>query len=497
MKKLLFLLALVSAPMINAGGGPEDDIRMMSVIPNTDKVVTVSADGTVGLWTQDGIPLKKFTRQIPMPMGEADPHHSEFLDLPYEIICEICLWLPPQDAESFRATCKRGYRTHKTACKVFPQAMSTWKYPAQRQVIGGLNSQSLSTTMCDDGHIRVATVVTNPMGPATVQVLRQEGGTFVLEAALDDPTQTGDMKIVKLSGSGRLAITTAFNNDAPIIWARQADRTWTQLFTLDHPITGGTIESGSFSPDEQQVITFHSGGGMPQGIFLWDLPAAQGEQPRAQRLPFPSHTNTSPVGSCTFTFSPSGRMLVASEILNNLTFVYYRQADGRWTQNQALIGHSNNREGKIAISPNEQLIAIPNTQNCVRIWSNKNGTWEVSANLGKFDFITSSVCFFPDSQILAIGLGDGSTQMFVLQADGSWTPLSTLGSHSRGHSSTVRYLMVSPDGQQLVSVGADKRVIIWGQNTFHRQIINKQTEHAAGHELPEVDREEWNANFLD
>ena len=108
---------------------------------------------------------------------------------------------------------------------------------------------------------------------------------------------------------------------------------------------------------------------------------------------------------------------------------------------------------RLAISPNEELIAVGGNDRVVTLWRSASRQQELV--ITAFDSTIHSLAFSADSNLLAIGTGNGGIFVYNIQRQIMSEPML-------GHDSAVLDLAFGPDQRTLYSSGgSDKRVGIW------------------------------------
>jgi WD40 repeat protein len=262
---------------------------------------------------------------------------------------------------------------------------------------------------------------------------------------INESVKDGKLTIgMTLSHDGKLV--ASIDRYGPIdIW-RIADGGLSTSLNISTP-----IESASFSPDSQLLITGADDGTIQE----WEIPGG-------------SLLNTLPgYGSSVrdIAFSPDGQTL-ASDYVNSSLLRIWKTADG--TQLNTLDGGDKLRElTEVAYSPDGKQIVIGGYQ-FVGLWnisahsirlielpSNNNGFFDVPSN-------ATSVAFSPDGKFFVAGLDMGGI-MFYKASDGSiingarTTPIEI--EHKKVFQSVSR-IAFSRDGQILASGSSMKNATI-------------------------------------
>ena len=108
---------------------------------------------------------------------------------------------------------------------------------------------------------------------------------------------------------------------------------------------------------------------------------------------------------------------------------------------------------RLAISPNEELIAVGGNDRLVTLW--RSASRQQESIITAFDSTIHSLAFSSDSNLLAIGTGNGGIFLYDIQRQ-------LLSEPFLGHDSAVLDLEFAPDHQLLYSAGgSDKRIGVW------------------------------------
>ncbi len=148
---------------------------------------------------------------------------------------------------------------------------------------------------------------------------------------------------------------------------------------------------------------------------------------------------------CVAAFSPDG--LLAS--ISNDTVTIWDVETGAQAQ---VLKCLNIHNGRLAFSPNGQLIALVPPETPLELWNVVTG--EQVQVLGSRDEWILAVAFSPDGQAIALGCEDGTVELWDLVKGEQVQVLE-------GHNGVVQAVVFSPDGETLASASADETVRLW------------------------------------
>jgi hypothetical protein len=112
----------------------------------------------------------------------------------------------------------------------------------------------------------------------------------------------------------------------------------------------------------------------------------------------------------------------------------------------------------IAVSPNKQLLATGNSDECIQLWDLETGT--VRQHLGSHNEV-QTIAFSPDGHTLATG-GDRTVQLWNVQTGKREATLA--------HSGAVTCLVFDSDSQKLVVGSRDGNIIIWQKRSTLQEL---------------------------
>ena len=262
----------------------------------------------------------------------------------------------------------------------------------------------------------------------------------------------------RFQGHSRGVNSICFSPDGQILASASGDGT-IKLWNLDgieqqiFQGHSGWVNSICFSPDGQ-ILASASGDGT---IKLWNLDGME------QQI-FQGHSSW--VNSVCF--SPDGQIIASASTDSTVKL---------WTlggiEIQTFQGHKDS-VNSVCFSPDGQIIASASTDGTIKLWKlNRplrrlgfhNFFTGVSGELSEMSngFLllelkghssrVNSVCFSPDSQIIASASTDGTVKLWTLGG----IEIQTF----QGHKDSVNSICFSPDGQVIASASTDSTVKLW------------------------------------
>lgn len=220
---------------------------------------------------------------------------------------------------------------------------------------------------------------------------------------------------------------------------------------------GEDVQSANFFPDGRQLLT----GGKDFTLRIWDV--NDGRQLRS--FPEEDSANAKQVSTprhCV-ALSPDGQWIasgfgayLSTLEYTNATLIHIRNATNGLLQRTFYLTNGSGLNA-LVISPDGQHLAAGG--NFIYVWRLSDGLLEWSNLVHTID----SLCFSPDSQILAGGNDKrhkANENIFLWQ-----TATGTELREWEAHYDAIRSLAFSPDGQQLVSASSDSSLRMWRVNT--------------------------------
>ena len=277
----------------------------------------------------------------------------------------------------------------------------------------------------------------------------QDSGLFLWSAHADSA-------LLRSSVSAKVPLTSVAvsSADGKLIAAGSQDH-GLHLFAVDDAglhestvLTGhtGVVYSAAFSPDGKRLA---SGSG-DQLVRLWDVAA---EKPIGE--PLAGHTNL----VYSVAFDPSGTRLASGSWDGELRL--WSATDGK-PIGEPLRGHSLGILG-LGWSPDGTRLCSASQDISLRIWEARTGR-ELGKVVKGHDQALTTCAFTPDGTHVVTASADSTLRVWKLTEPRPGTAallIEPLGEALRGHRGTVRQLVITADGQRLLSVGEDKTLRLW------------------------------------
>ncbi|MEW6492002.1 MAG: hypothetical protein AB1589_05555 [Cyanobacteriota bacterium] len=404
-------------------------INTLSFSPDGKTIASASADGTVKLWRLDGTPVSSFQKQ-------KDAINSISFSPDGKTIASasadgtVKLW-------KLDGTLLKTLTSHKDAVN------SVSFSPDGKIIASASKDKTVKLWKLDGTNLKTLTGHKD----AVNSVSFSPNGKIIASAGKDKT-----VKLWKLDGTALKDFyghrdkvnSVAFSPDGKIIASASEDKTiklWNLDGTLLNSLEGHTnwVREVSFSPDGKTIASVSD----DNTIKLWriystELPTLKGHDAIVTSV----------------SFSPDGYLIASAS--DDKTIKLWKR-DG--TLLQTIEGHSGSINS-VSFSPDSQLIASASTDNTVKLWS-RDGI--LIKTLDGHSNWVNSVSFSPDGKIIASASADSTVKL--------WSRDGTLIKTLDGHSNWVNRVSFSPDGKTIASASTDGKVQLWKVDGTHLKTL--------------------------
>nr|GMD66925.1 WD repeat-containing protein WDS homolog [Ipomoea batatas] len=164
-------------------------------------------------------------------------------------------------------------------------------------------------------------------------------------------------------------------------------------------------------------------------------------------------------------FSNNGEYL-ASSSSDCSAIIWKVLPDGKVAQKYTLLGHKK-PVSFVAWSPDDTMLLTCGNLEVVKLWDVETGTFK--RTYGNDGFIVSSCAWFPDSRRIVCGSSDPENGIYMWDCEGNeikvWKGMRM---------PKVLDLAVTPDGENLISIFADKEIRILNVGTNAERVIAEE-----------------------
>ena len=170
-----------------------------------------------------------------------------------------------------------------------------------------------------------------------------------------------------------------------------------------------------------------------------------------QKYTIPVITLADPASASSVYFSPDGSLLAC---ISFETIKVWDRKTGICVQ--TLTGH-NAVISSVCFSPDSRLLASGSDDQTLKLWDVKTGEC-IQTLTGHGDQVRS-VCFSPDGTVLASGSADLTVRLWGIKSYSCTQTMLTRHTH------LARSIRFSPDGNSIASVSSDGRITLWDVQT--------------------------------
>jgi WD40 repeat protein len=227
---------------------------------------------------------------------------------------------------------------------------------------------------------------------------------------------------------------------------------------------GGKVKSIAFNPQINILATTQS-----QNILLWEYDLSQIKNMQNQPCPFkplPEVLTGHKHSVAAISFSNNGRVL-ASSSSDRTAHLWYFDEQYQYTQQHKILAGKNGHldwVNNLGFSPDAKYLATAGSDNMVKLWRVADGTFignfidpdtehQTSHNDWVWDVSFSNHSYSP--YLLVSGSADNLVKVW------EYPSMKLINQPLAGHKGWVRSVGFSPDGREIVSASADKKVILW------------------------------------
>lgn len=259
--------------------------------------------------------------------------------------------------------------------------------------------------------------------------------------------------IAKLKGHSGCIMALAFTANRDVLASGGVDgtvRLWD--FTGSKPSEKASmhkhldaVHSVAFSPDSKLLA---SGSGAMDGI-VWVFNISSGQPKELSVL----QGHQGPVDA--LAFSPDSKLVASG---GNDMIVRLWEVDRQSKPKAVLKGHIRPIKD-VTFSPDGQTLASAAQDYTVRLWA-IGRMWSKEKAVLPHEAEVYSVAFVPGGRLMATASQDQLVRLWDLTA-----PKPTVKTTLKGHSGSVRVVIVSPDGKVVVAIGEGRQAIHWDLET--------------------------------
>ncbi|KAF9069452.1 hypothetical protein BDP27DRAFT_1420914 [Rhodocollybia butyracea] len=214
-----------------------------------------------------------------------------------------------------------------------------------------------------------------------------------------------------------------------------------------HTLNAGWVCSIMFSPDSCQIVS----GGADGTILLWDTTTGQQlTQLKGHRL---TDTDTSPWIEC-LAFSPDGRYIIGGSTCHDHSSSSLYQWDVKSGHQCRMLKDNLTRLSCVAFSPDGRRLAVGDWKGSITSWNLNTNDLDCLFESKLHTSVVRSLSFSPNGQLIVSGGGD-----CIVHVSESYTGHVQKSLH--GHQEDVVSVSFHPDGQRIVSGSRDSSIQVW------------------------------------
>lgn len=357
--------------------GHRDIVNSVRFSPNSQYILSASADNTAKLWDLKGNVLDTF-------QGHSDSVSSA----------------------SFRQDGKEIVTA--SADNTVRLWNSSTLSSQNSQILTGHKDTVYSVSFSPDGK-RLASA----SGDYTIKLWTTDGHLMNFPSLATEHQDI--VNSVNISPDGKL-IVSGSDDKTVILWSTEGK--WLQKLRGSKSEKNSEIRTVMFSPDNQLI-----GAGSRNGkVLLWNW--------KRQWLKIWSDKNHSSILSLSFSWD---KQQIATAHLDGTVNLWNLNGEGK--PYKSWIAHNNSSVQSVSFSPNGQWIATAGADKTVKLWNPDGTKWKTLE--GHSDHV-NSVAFSPDSKILASGSEDKTVILWQLLDGQNIKIINILQGHNAGVK-TVRF----------------------------------------------------------
>jgi WD40 repeat protein len=450
----------------------EVGINAVAASPNGEWIVSACADGTLRLWTPDGILVRTIAAHRAGVVAVAfSPDSQRLLSASSDTTVKV--W----QIDGTPLQTLKGHRAEIVQAKFSPDG----------QQIASVSEDGVVKVWGQTGHLQ------QTLGPATSLAFSPQGllalsgrgpiriwrrdGTF-LQTLSSAPTSSGALAF---SPDGQTLAQVAATMDKNGLYLWRLDGTLKAVF--QGPETGG-IRDLTFSPDGRWIATagndrvvrlWQPGSGLyrsfkghqatvwsvafnPDGKTL--LSASDDRTIRLWTLdnPWVDVLGGNPGPIMKLAVNPvSGQIVSVSADRQIVLFQPDHNGSFAHQPPKTLLAHRAPIRG-VAFRADGRFFATASRDRTVILWTTQGAPVQTLQNNGQVE----GVAFSPKDNSLAIASEDGTVKIWRPDATNTFRPKPD--QMLQGHQATVKRVAFSPDGTRLVSASVDQTLKLWDTN---------------------------------